>query len=162
MISVAFMREERDHLEQRMNEYKVDIERMRTEATESRMQALQAEAKLQVAAAEAEAKHQVAAAEAQAEAKLQVAAAKAEVLKYQYKHSLSNEHQRQLPALQARLEALHTAKLLQDEELYVIEDAIADSEDVEEGGCVSKLIALSAKMPSDRAFARQLRRRKWS
>ena len=138
MISVAFMREERDHLEQRMNEYKVDIERMRTEATESRMQALQAEAKLQVAAAEAE------------------------VLKYQYKHSLSNEHQRQLPALQARLEALHTAKLLQDEELYVIEDAIADSEDVEEGGCVSKLIALSAKMPSDRAFARQLRRRKWS
>ena len=136
MISVAFMREERDHLEQRMNEYKVDIERMRTEATESRMQALQAEAKLQVAAAEAE------------------------VLKY--KHSLSNEHQRQLPALQARLEALHTAKLLQDEELYVIEDAIADSEDVEEGGCVSKLIALSAKMPSDRAFARQLRRRKWS
>ena len=147
MISVAFMREERDHLEQRMNEYKVDIERMRTEATESRMQALQAEAKLQVAAAEAEAKHQV-------------VAAQAELLKY--KHSLSNEHQRQLPALQARLEALHTAKLLQDEELYVIEDAIADSEDVEEGGCVSKLIALSAKMPSDRAFARQLRRRKWS
>ena len=149
MSSVAFMREERDHLEQRMNEYKVDIERMRTEATESRMQALQAEAKLQVVAAEAQAKHQVAAAEA-------------EVLKHQYKHSLSNEHQRQLPALQARLEALHTAKLLQDEELYVIEDAIADSEDVEEGGCVSKLIALSAKMPSDRAFARQLRRRKWS
>ena len=79
-----------------------------------------------------------------------------------HKHSLCNEHQRQLPALQARLEALHTAKLLQDEELYVIEDAIADSEDMEEGGCVPKLIALSAKMPSDRAFARQLRRRKWS
>ena len=131
MISVAFMREERDHLEQRMNEYKVDIERMRTEATESRMQAFRAEAKLEVAT-------------------------------LKHKHSLCNEHQRQLPALQARLEALHTAKLLQDEELYVIEDAIADSEDVEEGGCVSKLIALSAKMPSDRAFARQLRRRKWS
>eukprot|EP01043_Picozoa_sp_COSAG02_P056351 COSAG02_NODE_6671_length_3427_cov_2.969050_1_plen_161_part_00 len=140
--SVAFMREERDHLEQRMNEYKVGIERMRTEATESRMQALQAEAKLQVATAKAEAKLQ------------------AEALKY--KHSLCNEHQRQLPALQARLEALHAAKLLQDEELYVIEDAIADSEDMEEGGCVSKLIALSAKIPSDRAFARQLQRRKWS
>ena len=155
MGSVAFMREERDHFEQQMNEHKVDIERVRTEATEARMQALQAEAeaKLQVATVEAEAKLQVAIAEAEAEAKLQA---------LKYKHSLSNERQRQLPALQARLEALHAAKLLQDEELYVIEDAIADSEDVEEAGCVSKLIALSAKMPSDRAFARQLRRRKWS
>ncbi len=59
--------------------------------------------------------------------------------------------------LQARLEALHGAKLLDDEELYTIEDIIADSEtgDVR----VPQLIALSDKMTSDKAFARQLRRK---
>jgi hypothetical protein len=36
--------------------------------------------------------------------------------------------------------------ILQDEEMYVVEDAIADSEDMDGGGCVSKLTALSAQM----------------
>lgn len=59
--------------------------------------------------------------------------------------------------LQARLEALHSSKLLDDEELYAIEDIIADSEtgDVR----VSQLITLSDKMKSDKAFARQVRRK---
>ena len=59
--------------------------------------------------------------------------------------------------LQVRLDALHSAKLLEDEEVYTIEDIIADSEtdDIR----VSQLIALSDKMKSDKAFARQLRRK---
>jgi hypothetical protein len=65
---------------------------------------------------------------------------------------------RDLITLQARLETLHAAKLLADDELYAAEDAIADSEDVQDGQ-MSALIALSAKMASDRAFARQLRRK---
>ena len=70
------------------------------------------------------------------------------------------ERQRQLPALHARLETLHAAKLLEDEELFEIEDTIADDPDAHDV-CVCRLIALAAKMPSDRAFARQLQRRKW-
>ncbi len=59
--------------------------------------------------------------------------------------------------LQTRLEALHSAKLLDDEEVYTIEDIIADSEtgDIR----VSQLIALSDRMKSDKTFARQLRRK---
>ena len=67
----------------------------------------------------------------------------------------------QLAALQARLEALHLAKLLADEDLYAAEDAIADSEEGAEGDRVPGLVSLSGKMVSDRAFARQLRRKKW-
>ena len=69
--------------------------------------------------------------------------------------------EQQLTALQARLEALHAAKLLADEELYAVEDAIADSEEAVEGDRVPVLISLSVKMASDRAFARQLQRKKW-
>jgi hypothetical protein len=67
----------------------------------------------------------------------------------------------QLVALQARLETLHGANLLDDETLFLVEDAIADSEDVATDGRVTKLIDLSTKMSSDRAFARQLQRKKW-
>ena len=62
----------------------------------------------------------------------------------------------------SRLEALHAAKLfLADEELYAVWDAIADSEEAAEDDRVPRLISLSGKMASDRAFARQLQRKKW-
>ena len=63
-------------------------------------------------------------------------------------------------ALQVRLEKLHDAKLLQDEELFAVEDAIADCGS--EGGhdhAVAQMFALSTKMRSDGAFARQLKRK---
>jgi hypothetical protein len=82
----------------------------------------------------------------------------------------------ELTALQTRLVSLHAAKLLQDEELFVLEDLIADF--VELGGTVTKemlistgapafeaaaklhkLVLLSEKMPGDAAFARQARRK---
>ena len=63
--------------------------------------------------------------------------------------------------LQARLETLHGAQLLDEEVLYLAEDAIADCEDLAADDKISRLIALSTKMTSDRAFARQLQRKKW-
>ena len=66
----------------------------------------------------------------------------------------------QLIALQARLEALSAAKLLTDDELFAVEDVVGDSS-VEASGDdqVAMLLALSARMASDSAFARQLRRK---
>ena len=77
-------------------------------------------------------------------------------------------------ALQARLESLHAAKILSDEELYALEDVIADDaeaalgegakggaqeeEEAVQGG-VSCMVALSGRMAGDAAFGRQLRRK---
>ena len=81
----------------------------------------------------------------------------------------------QVEALMARLGALHAAKLLSDEELFAMEDCIADflearaASDVvtaeivhanaEVMGKLHKLVALSEGLPNDAAFARQLRRK---
>lgn len=80
----------------------------------------------------------------------------------------------QLSALQARIEAIHVAEMLSDDELYALEDGLADFFDLlasvdvvtkemattqSEAGKVLKLVVLSERMGSDAAFARQLRRR---
>lgn len=72
-----------------------------------------------------------------------------------------------LDALQSRLQELHAAQLLSEEELGVIEDTIADCIDVLPTAMstdltvdkVVKMINLSSKMKSDTSFARQLKRR---
>ncbi len=69
----------------------------------------------------------------------------------------------QVVALQIRLEALHAAKLLQDDERDAVEDIVADGigTDLSIGrrDVVAELLALSTQMVSDRSFARQLRRK---
>ena len=80
----------------------------------------------------------------------------------------------QLEALETRLEALHAAQLLSDDELGCLEDCVADGieatsmcevvtlEWVQSSEVVSKLhklIVLSEKMPQDGMFARQARRK---
>jgi hypothetical protein len=66
----------------------------------------------------------------------------------------------QLIAFQARLEALSAAKLLSDDELFAVEDVIGDSGGEASGDDqVAMLLALSARMATDSAFARQLRRK---
>ena len=66
-----------------------------------------------------------------------------------------------LAALQLRIQALHASKLLTDEELYSLEDAIVDS--IEESGAaagpLAKMIAISEKVADHAMFARQLRRK---
>ena len=87
-----------------------------------------------------------------------------------------------LAALQARMEALHAAQLLADDELYVLEDLLADFVELQaavpEGEVLTKdaiysavghscapavklhkIALLSDKMAPDAAFARQLRRK---
>ena len=88
----------------------------------------------------------------------------------------------ELFALQARLEALHAAQLLADEELHLVEDLCADFVELQaavpNGGVLTqntiysavghsyaaavklhKLVRQSASMGSDGAFARQLKRK---
>ena len=87
----------------------------------------------------------------------------------------------QLAAFQARLEALHTAQLLSDDELYALEDLIGDFCDLRESvapqaltlemaratpgdsfavvGKLRKLAAAAETFTADAALARQLRRR---
>ena len=97
------------------------------------------------------------------EAKIQ--AAKAEVrAEIAGKQAISDA---QLSALQARLEALHEAKLLSEEELFSLEDLCADHFDLQaKVGVVTKemttlhtLVSLSEGIPKDNAFARQCRRK---
>ena len=78
--------------------------------------------------------------------------------------SISEE---QLAALQARLQALHDAQLLTDEERDAVEDTVADCIEAMETAVVSapeldqvrKMIVLSERISADAAFARQLRRK---
>ena len=80
----------------------------------------------------------------------------------------------QIEALTARLEAVHAAKMLSDDELFAVEDCIADFIDVKAScgvvtmevanthravGKVQKLVVLSEGLTSDAMFARQVRRR---
>jgi hypothetical protein len=84
---------------------------------------------------------------------------RAEVQTLHTKVEASKLHHQQLLALQQRLEVVHASKLLGDEELYAIEDLIADSTEEDEGDRVAALISLSSKMVADGAFARQIRRK---
>ena len=69
---------------------------------------------------------------------------------------------RDLHALQRRLESLHSAGLLSDEELHAIQDTIADGTtdgEQQQADDVAALVSLSATMSAHDAFARQLRRK---
>ena len=83
----------------------------------------------------------------------------------------------QLVALQARLESLHSAQLLTDDELFALEDLCADFLEMQTaaGGVLTpevahsspasaaarlaKLVGVSEGLASDAAFARQARRK---
>ena len=76
----------------------------------------------------------------------------------------------QLASLQARLDRLHAAELLGDEEVYALEDCIADfidcasatvapAESAAVADKVSRLVGLSQGISNDTAFARQAKRK---
>ena len=80
----------------------------------------------------------------------------------------------QVEALTARLEAMHAAKMLSDDELFAVEDCVADFVEARAScevvtmetvntnravGKAHKLVALAEAMPGDGMFARQLRRK---
>jgi predicted RNase H-like nuclease (RuvC/YqgF family) len=130
----AFFREERSHLESKLEQQELKAEQQRQEL----------EGKLEQQRQEME-RQQLA------------SAAKVEQLEIKIEQLQSDQ---QLPALQARIEALHAAQLLTDAELFSIEDVIADSlEATTDDMRVGRLIALSGRMTGDAAFSRQLRRK---
>ena len=138
-----------------------------------RDQELRSEAKAEKA--ELEAKMQV----EKAELRKEMAAEKAE-LREEFEAKLENLTPKEaisaerLTALEARLEALHAAQLLTDEELFSLEDCLADYIEVK-ASCgvlttetmqtnaaaakLLKLIVLSEGLGKDAAFARQARRK---
>lgn len=81
-------------------------------------------------------------------------------------HVVSDE---QLAALQSRLTTLHEASQLTDDELFIVEDIIADCVEVMTArsfvgnaaivGEVAKIVALNERIKGDLSFARQLRRK---
>ena len=136
---------ERAELEDRLG-----AQRRETEA--ARMQEF--EAKLEAQRRETEAKLEIEIQRREAEAKLEA------------------QKVREVSFLQVRLEALHSAKLLTDEEMFALEDSIADSfgdqdHEDEDGGSsravacekVARLVTLSGRIASNASFARQVRRK---
>ena len=73
----------------------------------------------------------------------------------------------QLATLQARLETIHQAKLLTEEELFTLEDLCADYAELKstvgtvtkEMTTLHKLVGVSEQVAGDAAFARQVRRK---
>jgi predicted RNase H-like nuclease (RuvC/YqgF family) len=136
----AFFREERSHLESKLEQQELKAEQQRQEL----------DGKLEQQRQELEGK---------LEQQRQLAsAAKVEQLEAKIEQLQSDQ---QLPALQARIEALHAAQLLTDAEMFSIEDVIADSLEAatSDDTRVGRLIALSGRMTGDAAFSRQLRRK---
>ena len=109
---------------------RMEIEKLREEAVEAKLQAVRAEAETKL--------------------QLQLQAAERAI-------SDATLHEQQLAALQSRLERLLASKLLTEEETFTIEDIIADESP--EDDRVTALISLSSKMTVDGGFARQLRRK---
>jgi Na+-translocating ferredoxin:NAD+ oxidoreductase RnfC subunit len=122
---VSLLREERETAERQRQEMEAKLEEQRRETDRQR---LESEAKAERGRAEMQAR-----------------------LDAQRDGRLRDE---QLVTLQARLEALHAAKLLGDAELYAVEDIVADG-----GDQVAALLELSGRMVGDGAFSRQLRRK---
>ena len=78
----------------------------------------------------------------------------------QGKEAEAHKRDQQVTALQARLEALHAAKLLADDEIFALEDVIADAlEALDDDDRVARMVALSGRMVADASFSRQLRRK---
>ena len=138
------MREEREQAKSERAEMEAKIEQQRL-AMES--QRVQMEAKLEQFAQQAQ---------AATDAKLDQAEEQKKAMVTRLEHMTTEQ---QLPALQARIEALHAAKLLSDDELFSIEDLIADLEVGSEDTRVGQLITLSSRMAGDAAFSRQIRRK---
>ena len=81
-------------------------------------------------------------------------------LNKQREEAEAHKRDQQVTALQARLETLHASKLLADEELFALEDAVADALEAADGDDrVARMVALSVRMAADAAFSRQLRRK---
>ena len=147
---------------QELKGQRTEMERLRAEAVEWRVRALQAESDAKMHAMESRLDEQRREMEQQRQE-----------MEQQRQAAISHE---QLRMIQSRLEALHAAQLLSDDEFFVLEDLCADIVELESslpGGQLTmemvqtnplatkacKIAALSQRLESDLSFARQLRRK---
>jgi hypothetical protein len=164
----SFIKEQREEAKAERAEAKAETKAERAEAKSDR---LELEAKLEQQRKEMDAKME----QQRKEMDIQQAALKAD-LTAPPAAAITDE---ELTALQARIEGLHVTKLLSDEELFALEDMIADyvelTMSVTDGivtkdmiysmptvavaSKLDKLVGLSAAMAGDAAFARQARRK---
>jgi len=147
------LKEQRNHDEKIRKEMEAKLEKQRLDA-ETKL-----EAKLEAQKQEAEAQKKEADAQRRA-LETKVETMRDEAMEARMCDAQLQLHGQQVSALQARLEALHAAKLLADEEMFSLEDAIADAlEAPDDDDRVARMVALSGRMASDAAFSRQLRRK---
>ena len=149
----ALLREERSHMkeERQIMEAKMQALRQEQQAREDRLRQ------------EVEAAKQV----RECQLREEVERAKQEVERARPQAADEAIFAEQLEALQARLQAMHTAKLLAEEELGSLEDTIADCIEVLPTADVKdhavdqtlRMVLLSERMQVDGSFARQLRRK---
>jgi chromosome segregation ATPase len=152
---VALLEKQQDRMEERMEKQHEKMERLRQEMeAKSERQQQVIETRLEVQRQEAEAHRQ------ELETKLEAQRLDAATQRQETEALRAEKTREQLAALQARIDALHAATLLSDDERDAIEDAMADAtEGDDEAMFVAQMAGLAEKFRADRAFSRQLRRK---
>ncbi len=138
----ALLEKQQDRMEERMEKQNEKVDQLRKEM-ETRLEAQRQE--IETLSAERWQEQQLV---VQAQ-RQEIEALRAERLQEQ-----------QLVVLQARIDGLVAATLLSDDERDTIEDAMADAAEGGDGvGFATQMAVLTEKFRSDRALARQLRRK---
>jgi hypothetical protein len=155
----SFFREERAHLESKLEQQELKAEQQRQELEgKLERQREDSDGKLEQQRQESEAK---------VEQQRQMIESLQAQLAARPQPAMDVVDEEQLAALQSRLQAMHGSKLLTDDELFSIEDAIVDcveamptagasASEVEK---VAKMLLVSSKVASDSTLARQMRRK---
>jgi chromosome segregation ATPase len=184
----AFFREERAHLESKLEQQKRELEgklqqqelkveqqkqelegKLEQQELKVEQQREESEGKLERQREDSEGKleQQRQEAEAKVEQQRQMIESLQAQLAARPQPAMDVVDEEQLAALQSRLQAMHGSKLLTDDELFSIEDAIVDcveamptagasASEVEK---VAKMLLVSSKVASDSTLARQMRRK---
>lgn len=176
MEVAAFIRGERDESRKEREEWQARLEKQALETewarleTEKHREEMHAKMEQQRAEAEAQLETQREKMQAEAEARLETQRIETETVRAAAEAKICVS-EAQLEALQVRLDALHQAKLLTDDEVVKLEDCVGDfiecwsllsavpAEMGAVAGEVKRLVGLSEGVSKDGALARQLRRK---
>jgi hypothetical protein len=174
---VELLREERDEVTKQRDALESKLEEQRRES-EAKAEQLRQEMNRQRQQSETKADQLRRESEAKAEQLRQQSQTTAEQLRQEIEQlraetaarpplAMNMIDEEQLAALQSRLQSMHGAKLLTDDELFSLEDMIVDCIEVMptagasavEVEKVAKMLLVSSKVQSDSTLSRQLRRK---
>jgi N-methylhydantoinase A/oxoprolinase/acetone carboxylase beta subunit len=163
-VSVFMTEQLKEQLQlQRDHDEKVRAE-MEAKLTAQHALQMERNAQAKTERAELEAKFEARLAKQRCDMVAQVEALEAKLLPQRAQDAISEQ---QLEALQLRLQSLHAAELLSDDELFSLEDSVIDcievlptaSVDASSVDKVLRMIRVSEKVAADGSLARQLRRK---